>query len=339
VVSELLLYKFGIHDEADVPGVIGRTLRLELSSYPFQFNSMLFLLGGEVPELTPADEDLLGKIVRRLPDLVARLDLTADERDRLGRLLRRPKTAPGPRTAVVLREEFTITGVLRMPTDEEAREGFSYYLDTNGDVFVPATTAEEMYFRFPANREFGVGNATVRVDAEDHVKEVDDRIRAMGLESYAPVWALERVKYNVMMVSLATSFVAVVALVVAGLGIANTLLMSVLERTHEIGVMKAVGARDRHIQALFVVEGALIGLAGSGLGLLAAWLASYPLDRLGRRLAEQQAQAPLAQSLFVFPWWLTAGVPLFVTLLTVLAAAYPARRAARVNPMTALRHE
>jgi putative ABC transport system permease protein len=61
--------------------------------------------------------------------------------------------------------------------------------------------------------------------------------------------------------------------------------------------------------------------------------------QIAQRLAEQQVQAYLDYSLFVFPWWLVLGVPLFVTLLTMLAAVYPARRAARVNPMTALRYE
>jgi putative ABC transport system permease protein len=209
----------------------------------------------------------------------------------------------------------------------------------NVDVFLPAATAADLYFRVPNNRAAGVNSAVVRVDSEDNVKEVDRQISALGLDSYSPIKILEQVRFNVMMISLTTSFVALVALLVAGLGIANTLLMSVLERTHEIGIMKAVGARERHIQMLFLVEGALIGLMGSGVGLLSAWLASYPLDRLARRLAEQQAQTPLTQSLFIFPWWLAVGVPVFVTLLTMMAAAYPAWRAARVNPMTALRHE
>jgi putative ABC transport system permease protein len=338
VVSEYLLYQLGVIDEADVPAALGRTLRLELSSSMNRAGSLLWLLGGEAAELTSGEEDLLGKILLQLPGIIARLDLTPNERDRLTKLLRRPKTIPRSDPSVV-NEEFTITGVLRPPTRDESRERFNDYLDQNCDLFLPATTAEELFFRDPAYRDFGVNTVTVRVDSEDHVKEVDGHIADMGLESFAPVKVLERVRFNVLMISLTTSFVALVALLVAGLGIANTLLMSVLERTHEIGVMKAVGARDRHIQALFLVEGALIGLAGSGLGLLAAWLASFPLDRLGRRLAEQQAQTPLAQSLFIFPWWLALGVPLFVTVFTMLAAVYPARRAARVNPMTALRHE
>lgn len=90
---------------------------------------------------------------------------------------------------------------------------------------------------------------------------------------------------------------------------------------------------------LFLLEGAWVGILGSLLGLLCGWLASLPGDRITRRLAEQQTKAPFDHSLFAFPWYLVLGVPLFVTLLTMLAAVYPARRAARVNPMTALRHE
>jgi putative ABC transport system permease protein len=69
------------------------------------------------------------------------------------------------------------------------------------------------------------------------------------------------------MITFATSSVAVVALLVAALWITNTMIMSVLERTHEIGVMKALGARDRHIQLIFLVGGVVLGLAGSRLGL------------------------------------------------------------------------
>ncbi len=338
VVTEYLLYQMGVIDEADMERVIGQTLRLEFSSQPNRSGTLLWLLGGEAPQLTPAEEEVLGKIGGQLPSVVTRLDLTATEKETLSKLLQRPRTRPRPATPVRIAEEFTITGVLRVATREEIREGLGEIRD-DIDVLLPAATATEFYFRAPNNREAGVQRVTVRVDSEDNVKAVDQQISAMGLESYAPITILERVRFNVMLISLTTSFVALVALLVAGLGIANTLLMSVLERTHEIGVMKAVGARDRHIQMLFLVEGALIGLLGSGVGLLSAWLASYPLDRVARRVAEQQGQMHLTQSLFVFPWWLVLGVPVFVTLLTMLAAAYPARRAARVNPMTALRHE
>jgi putative ABC transport system permease protein len=126
---------------------------------------------------------------------------------------------------------------------------------------------------------------------------------------------------------------------VAALGITNTMLMSVLERIHEIGVMKAVGARDAHVQQVFLVEGALVGLAGGLLGLLLSWAASFPGNAWVRATVERRLSVQLEGSLFVFPPWLLLGVPLFACLVTTLAAFYPARRAARVHPVQALRHE
>ena len=116
---------------------------------------------------------------------------------------------------------------------------------------------------------------------------------------------------------------------------------SVLERTHEIGVMKAVGARDRHVQLIFLVEGALLGGLGGALGVLGGWLVSFPFDAHARWAMEQYAYVGkhVHHSPFLFPWWLVLGVPLFTTLVAVLAAVLPARRAAKVDPIQALRHE
>ncbi len=147
------------------------------------------------------------------------------------------------------------------------------------------------------------------------------------------------VRMNVLLVSVATAFVAIIALVVAAIGITNTMIMSVLERMREIGIMKALGARDGHIRLIFVVEGVLMGLVGGGLGLLLAWLASFPGDWYARSVMEPQTRMPVKETLFAFPLWLVAGVPALVCLITTLAAWYPASRAARVNPVASLRHE
>jgi putative ABC transport system permease protein len=133
--------------------------------------------------------------------------------------------------------------------------------------------------------------------------------------------------------------VAAVALVVAALGIANTMLMSVLERTRDIGLMKAVGAGNAQLILIFVVEGGLIGLVGGCLGMLLAWGASFPGDGWVRSHASSDVQVYLTESIFIFPPWLAAAVMLFAVLATTLAAVYPARRAAQIDPVAALRHE
>ena len=112
---------------------------------------------------------------------------------------------------------------------------------------------------------------------------------------------------NVLLVSFATAFVAVVALVVAAMGITNTMIMSVLERTHEIGIMKALGARDGHIRLIFLVEGVLMGLLGSGIGLLwAGWRRSRATRSPGASWS-RRPRRPSRSSLFVFPIWLVVG--------------------------------
>jgi putative ABC transport system permease protein len=137
----------------------------------------------------------------------------------------------------------------------------------------------------------------------------------------------------------AMTSIAVIALLVAALGIANTMLMSVLERTREIGIMKAVGAGNGHLQLMFLVEGAIIGIVGGGLGLLLAWGSSYPADAWVRSMVSRDLKVELNEAIFVFPLWVTLAAPLFAALVTTLAAVYPARRAARVDPVAALRHE
>src|SRR5260370_1303464 len=118
--------------------------------------------------------------------------------------------------------------------------------------------------------------ATFQVDAMDNGKAVMAQLQAEGWHARAMIELVERGQYTYLMITSAMVLVALVALVVAGLGIANTMLMSVLERVHDIGIMKAVGARDAHIRRAFLVEGALVGAVGGVLGLGLAWGATGP---------------------------------------------------------------
>jgi len=168
---------------------------------------------------------------------------------------------------------------------------------------------------------------------------VSKTVTALGFSAYSLAEFIDTVRMNVLMVTFATAFVAVVALLVAALGITNAMIMSVLERTHEIGILKALGARTGHIRLIFLVEGAALGLAGGLIGLALAFLASYPGDAIAKSIMEPQPQTPVKGSLFAYPWWLVLGAPALAALITTLAAVYPAHRAASVEPITSLRHE
>lgn len=132
--------------------------------------------------------------------------------------------------------------------------------------------------------------------------------------------------------------VGTLALLVASLGIANTMIMAVYERTKEIGVLKAIGAAPRQIRALFVVEASLIGLLGGLTGTVLGWLLGMGLDVLILHIFRWQG-FEIEGTFFVVSWWLALGAVVFATLVGLLAGLYPAARAARLAPLDALRYE
>jgi putative ABC transport system permease protein len=228
--------------------------------------------------------------------------------------------------------------VIRKSTADE-RRGTRDPLRVDTDVLLPYQTALDLYTRGIGEENPGVNLAVVLVDNEKDVKNVIIRVAELGLEARAALEFIERERLIYTLIFGGMTCVAGVALLVSALGIANTMLMSVLERTREIGIMKAVGADNTQLQFIFLVEGALIGVLGAAFGLLLAWAASYPGDAWVRSMVERDIKVNLKSAIFVFPPWMYLTVLLFTVVVTTLAALYPARHAARIDPVTALRHE
>jgi putative ABC transport system permease protein len=333
VVSEFLLYRMGIENEADDAGVLGQKLSLEFHPETNTTGLRIYAQHPQGKQSTREEAAVLEEIKRQLPKVIEQLNLKPEQLAALGSLIKQPEEEPQG----LYLQEFTIVGVTRAPTEEEERDWEANSLA--GGVLLPYETAAKLYFNVPGMRDEGVNEASILVDEESNVKEVLGEVRKVGLRGMALLEFIEREKLLYLMIFGGMTCVAAVAMLVAALGIANTMLISVLERTREIGIMKAVGARSGQLQAIFLVEGALIGAIGGGLGLLFAWASSFPGDAWVRRMATRDLNVDLKESIFVFPPWLVMSVVGAATLVTVLAAVYPARRAARLDPVTALRHE
>jgi putative ABC transport system permease protein len=334
VVSEYLLYQCGFLNDDDISRIVGKTLRVELSTQRGAPGFGVSLNRPDGSDTTQEESAAVDEIRRQLPDLLDFFNLSSAEIAMLRAALARETVSVADEYAA----EFPIVGVVRLPTDEELK-GPRDPLSVNADVILPCQTASELFFRSPRQAQAGLDQVVLFIDHEEHVKEVFEKVKGMGLRANAPLEFIERIRLMYALIFGGMTFVAAVALVVAALGIANTMLMSVLERTREIGIMKAVGAGNAELISIFVVEGGLIGLVGGSLGMLLAWGASFPGDGWIRSSVSSDVQVFLKESIFVFPPWLAAAVLLFAVLVTTAAAVYPARRAARIDPVAALRHE
>lgn len=134
------------------------------------------------------------------------------------------------------------------------------------------------------------------------------------------------------------AMVSGVALLVACIGIVNTMIMSIYERTREIGTLKALGASRGDIRVMFMLEAGLIGFMGGVVGLVFSWLLGLGLNRLAVWFSHYRG-LPLPERLFIITPSLALAALLLALVIGVLAGLYPANRAAHLDPLAALRHE
>lgn len=161
--------------------------------------------------------------------------------------------------------------------------------------------------------------------------------RDMRLNVVSFAEQFDEIRKAMLLFDLFVAAIALVAVVVAALGIINTLVMATVERTREIGVLKSLGAEDGHIRLLFLAEAGVIGLAGGVLGDALG----YAVTRIGSAVARyiMLRQGEPAVELFHVPWWLLLFGVAFGALVSLVAGVYPAHRAARIDPVRALRHD
>lgn len=253
-------------------------------------------------------------------------------------------SSPSGDKAIIERTErrFPIVGIVERDADAGAGlttgiSGVMIPLELAKQISATMVTNAQSLLRAPSDRPRTYGRVTVRVTGAQHTQDVQAQIKAMGLTAFSLNDALQGAKRAFLLLDILLGIIGSIALAVSLLGIVNTMVMSILERTREIGIMKAIGGSDRDVRGIFMVEAATIGVLGGICGIALGWGVGRIINFGANMYIESQGGTP--GNLFSLPWWLIGGALGFALVVSLLAGSYPARRAARLDPIQALRHE
>ncbi|NUQ36713.1 MAG: ABC transporter permease [Caldilineales bacterium] len=214
-------------------------------------------------------------------------------------------------------------------------------------VFIPQREVQKLNEWFTGKRidrtREGYNQAIVVAQSTREVAAAQEQIRALGYQAYSAMDALASINSFFTILQAVLGGIGAIALLVSAFGIINTLSMAILERTREIGLMKALGARNRDVMSIFLGEAASIGLLGGLVGAGVGW----GLSRLGNLVALSYMQqsgggnpfGPADADIVYTPLWLILITILFATLVGLISGIYPALRAATLDPLKALKYE
>jgi putative ABC transport system permease protein len=177
----------------------------------------------------------------------------------------------------------------------------------------------------------------VSVNSLDAITSATDQVIARGYRIATTIDTVDQIRSTFWYIQLTLGILGLIAIIVASIGMFNTLTVSLLERTREIGIMKALGVKRGDVRKLFLVEAVLIGLVGGLLGVSLAFVLQQITYFIFEVLAAvANGKVPM---LFQNEWYLLAGAMGFSLVIAVATGLYPAQRAAMLNPITAIRHE
>jgi len=246
----------------------------------------------------------------------------------------------GASYSVVSREQkLKIVGVSDL--DPESMRG-----PTRARVFLPLRLAESLHVMQPTDlREISraasdkpaYSSISVRVKNPSQIQGVEDAVKKMGFITFSILDASRSLQQVFKVLYAFLGIFGSLALAVASIGIVNTLVMAILERRREIGIMKAIGASDADVRKLFFAEAGAMGIFGGVIGVILGWAIGQVINFGTNIYLKRQSIPP--EHFWAVPWWLVVFAIGFAFLVSLVSGLYPAGRAARLDPVQALRYE
>ncbi len=225
----------------------------------------------------------------------------------------------------------TVSGVLAPAEDNES---YNIYISMKA-----AETLIKENRKLMENQNVSEGtysSAYVNVDDVANVQAVLDSIKEMGFQAYSPTEWISQMQDQQRQQQSQLIAIGLISLLVSAIGIANTMLASILERKREIGVMKVIGLSISKINVMFLVESAMIGLSGGIIGLIISYVLAAITSIGGGEMSlfGMYFEHGVAMSI---PWWLSLGAVAIATFVGIISGIYPAKKAMKMSPLEAIR--
>ena len=235
--------------------------------------------------------------------------------------------------------KFTIVGVTEKPAKD-------WIVDTN--ILLDDSWKDKFQEVYNANVEgenpdLFYSSSKIYTSSLEYVKSVTEELKGMGYSVYSVSEQLEQLDVFFMAFKIGLIFVGTIAVLIASIGIFNTMTMAVTERTREIGVMKAIGASPKLIQRLFLMESAWIGIIGTVLAVIISYVVSFLANWIlpmivGAALGEDSFE-DLSMTFSLIPWQLVVIASVISISVAMISGWRPARKATKIDVIQALRQE
>ena len=250
-------------------------------------------------------------------------------------------------TPSMKRVPIKVTGVTAGTVDTYTE--YSYYcytrIDDLKDFFKKNYSLNEVIPGQPTDkngkpyRDLKYSQLTVKVDESSNVETVLEEIQSMGYRADANKEWLEEIEKEFMIIEAVLGGFGAVAMLVAAISIANTMTMSIYERTKEIGVMKVLGCGLGNIRSMFLAEAAFIGFLGGVVGVVFSYTLSFVLNKVAPSVVGDSMGIAEGTNISVIPFWLVLLAIAFSTVIGMIAGFFPAQRATKLSPLAAIRNE
>ncbi len=239
-------------------------------------------------------------------------------------------------------KKFLVVGVTPTSDSGGGPVGFN-----NAGMYLPLSVAEKLQVvqqgdlrdvsRATPSQGMRYAALNIRASSPTAVAEIEASVTHMGFAAFSLIDVTRNLRTFFAIFDMFLGIFGSLALAVASLGIINTLVMAILERRREIGVLKALGAADRDVRRLFFAEAGVMGFVGGVFGVLLGWVIGRAIQFATMIYLKRQGVNP--PNIWSVPWWLVLGAIVFAIVVSLVSGIYPASRAARLDPVEALRYE